>query len=111
MENRATPPTIPTAPAPAPAPEARPPHEVARNLQGVSDAIDQASGATVKAAQAPQAVQTHVELAFDKAINRVVGRVVNDVTGETILDIPPEQLKALYLKMREHLGSLVDGIA
>jgi len=62
-------------------------------------------------APAPRAVQTHGKLAFDEAINRVVGRVVDETTGEAILDIPPEQLKALYTKMREQLGPLVDGTA
>ena len=61
--------------------------------------------------QAPQAVHTHAELAFDEVINRVVGRIVNEQTGETIQELPPEQLKALYTKMREQLGPLVDGIA
>ena len=79
--------TLPAAPA-KPAPEAETPHAVERNLHG-------AWGAAVKAAPAPRAVQTHVKLAFDEAINRVVGRVVDETTGETILDIPPEQLKAL----------------
>ncbi len=107
MEIRANTPTIQTAPAtPAavPAPEAKPAQAVERNLQG-------ASGATVKAAQDPRVVQTHVELAFDETINRVVGRVVDETTGETILEIPPEQLKALYTKMREQLGPLVDETA
>ena len=90
--------------ATAPAPEAKPPQAVERNLQG-------ASGAAAKAVQAPQVVHTHAELAFDEAINRVVGRIVNEQTGETIQELPPEQLKALYTKMREQLGPLVDGIA
>ncbi len=104
MEIQAPTQTNPTAPASAPAPKSDPPRAVERNLQGVS-------GATVKAAQAPRVVQTHVELAFDKTINRVVGRVVDETTGETILEIPPEQLKALYTKMREQLGPLVDETA
>ncbi len=104
MEIRALARTNPPAPAAAPAPEAKPPQVVERNLQG-------ASGGAVKAALAPRVVQTHVELAFDETINRVVGRVVDETTGETILEIPPEQLKALYTKMREQLGPLVDEIA
>ena len=97
-------PTTPTIPAAAPTPEAKPPRAVERNLQS-------ASGAAAKAVKAPRVVYTHTELAFDEVINRVVGRIVNEQTGETILEMPPEQLKALYTKMREHLGSLVDGIA
>ncbi len=103
MEIEAITPTLPAAPA-EPAWEAQTPHAVERNLQG-------ASGAAVKAAPAPRVVQTHVELAFDATINRVVGRIVDETTGETILEIPPEQLKALYSKMREQLGPLVDETA
>ncbi len=95
-------PAIPTATAPAA--EAKPRPAVERNLQG-------ASGAAAKAVQAPRVVHTHAELAFDQTINRVVGRIVNEQTGETIHEMPPEQLKALYTKMREQLGPLVDGIA
>jgi uncharacterized FlaG/YvyC family protein len=97
-------PTTPTIPAAAPTPEAKPPRAVERNLQG-------ASGAAAEAVQAPQIVHTHAELAFDETINRVVGRIVNEQTGETILEMPPAQLKALYTKMREQLGPLVDGAA
>ncbi len=111
MDINAVIPTIPTAPASTPAPEAKPPHAVERNLQGVSGAAAQASGAAAKAVEGPRIAHTHAELAFDEAINRVVGRIVNEQTGETIHEIPSEQLKALYLKMREDLGSLVDGSA
>ncbi len=104
MEIPATIPTKPTAPTSAPKPKASPPREVERNLQG-------ATGATDTAAQAPQAAQTHVELAYDSTINRVVGQVVNEETGEAILELPPKQLKALYTKMREQLGPLVDETA
>ena len=93
-------PAIPTATAP----EAKPRQAVERNLQG-------ASGAAAKAVRAPRVVHTHVELAFDQTINRVVGRIVNEQTGETIHEMPPEQLKALYTKMREQLGPLVNGTA
>jgi hypothetical protein len=115
MDIKAVIPTIPTAPATASAPEAKPPHAVERNLQGTSGAAAEASGATVQASGAaapgPEIVHTHAELAFDEVINRVVGRIVNEQTGETIHEFPPEQLKALYTKMREDLGSLVDGTA
>ena len=108
MDIKAIVPTIPTAPASTPAPEAKPPYAVERNLQGISGATAQASG---EAAQGPQITHTHAELSFDQAINRVVGRIVNEQTGETVHEIPSEQLKALYTKMREQLGSLVDGTA
>ncbi len=108
MDIKAVIPTIPTAPASAPAPEAKPPRAVERDLQGVSGTAAQASDA---AAEGPHIVHTHAELAFDETINRVVGRIVNEQTGETVHEFPPEQLKALYTKMREALGSLVDGSA
>ena len=104
MDIKAIIPTIPATPAPTPAPEAKPPQAVERNLRGVS-------GAATEALEGPHIVHTHAELAFDEALNRVVGRIVNEQTGETIHEFPPDQLKALYLKMREDLGSLVDGTA
>ncbi len=103
MEIRAIPPTIPAAPAAAPAPAANPPQAVERNLQDTSVGPSQA-------ARAPRIAHTHVELEFDETLNRIVGRVVDETTGETIQEIPPAQLRALYTKMREQLGSLVDGI-
>ncbi len=108
MEIKATIPTIPTAPASAPAPEAKPPYAVERNLQDNLGATAQASG---EAAPGPEIAHTHAELAFDEALNRVVGRIVNEQTGETVHEFPSEQLKALYLKMREDLGPLVDETA
>ncbi len=104
MDIKAITPTIPTAPATAPAPAANPPQAVERNLQ--DDSVGPA-----RPAQGPQIAHTHAELVFDEALNRVVGRIVNEETGETIHEIPSEQLKALYTKMREQLGSLVDGNA
>ncbi len=109
MDIKAIIPTIPTAPAPKPAPEAKPPHAAERNLQGVSGAPAEASGEAPQ--EGPQITHTHAELAFDETLNRVVGRIVNEQTGETVHEMPPEQLKALYTKMREDLGSLVDGTA
>ncbi len=103
MDITAIAPGIPAAPATAPAPEAKPLQAVERKLQGTSGAAEAAPG--------PRIVHSHAELAFDEALNRVVGRIVNEETGETIHEIPPERLKALYLKMREQLGSWVDGIA
>ncbi len=104
MENRAIPPTIPVAPAAAPAPAANPPQAVERNLHDTSVGPP-------RAVQAPQVAHTHAELQFDETLNRIVGRVVDETTGATIHEIPPEQLKALYTKMREQLGPLVDGSA
>ncbi len=108
MDIKAIIPTIPAAPAPASAstPGAKPPRAVERNLQGATGATGPNSGG---AEQGPHIVHTHAELAFDKNLNRVVGRIVNEQTGETVHEMPSEQLKALYTKMREDLGSLVDG--
>ncbi len=111
MDIKAITSSIPTAPAPTPAPEAKPPQAVERKLQDTLGATAQASGAATPAEQGPHIVHTHAELAFDADINRVVGRIVNEQTGETVHEMPPEQLKALYTKMREDLGSLVDGTA
>ncbi len=104
MEIKAIDPTSPTAPASTPAPEVKPPYAVEQNLRGIS-------GATAEAVQGPQIAHTHAELEFDETLNRIVGRVVDETTGETIHEIPSKQLKALYTKMREDLGSLVDGAA
>ncbi len=108
MDIKAIIPITPAAPSSAPAPEAKPPQAVERNLQDISGASAQASDATE---EGPQISHTHAELSFDETINRVVGRIVDEQTGETVHEFPPEQLKALYTKMREALGSLVDGTA
>ena len=104
MEIQAIMPPGPTAPASAPAPESSPPQPAERKLQGVS-------GAAAEAVPGPRVVHTHAEVRFDKTLNRLVGRIVNEQTGETIQELPPEQLKALYAKMREQLGPLVDETA
>ena len=91
----------PTAPASTPAPESTPPKPVERKLHDLP-------GKATEAGQGPRVVHTHAEVRFDKTINRMVGRIVNEQTGETIQELPPEQLKALYAKMREQLGPLVD---
>ncbi len=93
-------PTIPTVPTAV----STPPQTVERNLHDTSVGPS-------RAAQAPQIARTHAELEFDETLNRMVGRVVDETTGETIHELPPEQLKALYTKMREQLGPLVDGTA
>ncbi len=64
-----------------------------------------------RAAQAPRIAHTHAEMRFDEDLNRLVGRIVNEETGATIQEFPPEEPKALYTKMREQLGPLVDGSA
>jgi uncharacterized FlaG/YvyC family protein len=44
---------------------------------------------------APRVAHTHAELEFDETLKRIVGRVVDETTGATVHEIPPEQLKAL----------------
>ena len=101
-------PTIPTVPTAVSTPEANPPQTVERNLQDTSAGPSRAAPA---GQEHPQIAHTHAELKFDETLNRIVGRVVDETTGETIHEVPPEQLKALYTKMREQLGPLVDGTA
>ena len=62
MDIREITPTIPAAP----------PQALERNLQDTSVGPSQA------------------ELEFDEAFNRIVGRVIDETTGETIHEIPPE---------------------
>jgi len=65
----------------------------------------------VKASAAPKAPpipKIHAELRYDESINRVVGLVVDESTGKTIQEFPPEGLRALYAKTRAMLGPLVD---
>ena len=108
MEIRAITPTNPTAPTAAPAPEANPPQAVERNLQDTSVGPSRAAPA---GPEPPRIANTHAEIEFDEALNRIVGRVVDEATGKTIIEMPPEQLKALFTKMREQLGSLVNETA
>ncbi len=108
MDIRAIAPTDPTAPAAVPAPEANPPQAVERNLQDISAGPARAAPA---GQERPQVAHAHAELEFDETLNRIVVRVVDETTGKTIHEIPPEQLKALYTKMREQLGPMVSGSA
>ncbi len=80
MDNGAIIPTIPAAPAVAPAPEANLPQAVERYLQD-------SSVVPSSAVQAPQVAHTHAELQFDETLNRIVGRVVDETTGQTIHEI------------------------
>ncbi len=113
MGIRAITPTNPAAPAGGPAPgqgvpNTNPPQAVERNLHVTSAGPARAAPA---GQERPQIAHTRAELAFDEALNRIVGRVVDETTGATIHEMPPEQLKALYRKMREQLGPLVDETA
>ena len=104
MDIRAITPTVPTAPAAAPAPGQGVPNTNPR--QAVERNLHETSGGAGPAGRPP-----HTEIQFDDNLNRVVGRIVNEQTGKTIQEILPKQPKALYTKMREQLGPLVDGTA
>lgn len=80
---------------------AEPPQAPVRNLQGAPEG-------PAEQASTPHIKQTRATIAFDPALNRVVGEIVDKETGEEIVAIPPEKLKALYARMRENLGPLVD---
>ena len=98
---------IPTTPPPAPStptPDANLPQAPVRKLH---DAV----GGFAEHAEVPRVSHTRAELQFDETLNRVVGRIVDEETGEAIHEIPPKGLKALYTKMREQLGPLVDETA
>lgn len=56
----------------------------------------------------PKVVKMRAELRYDEHLNRVVGRILDEETGEEIREIPPEELLQLYAKTREMLGPLVD---
>ncbi len=106
-------PTVST-PTAATLPAARLPGQGAQGAavpQAPERKLHDASGGSAKGVSSPQVVRTRAEIEFDRTLNRVVGRIVNEQTGETIQEIPPEELKALYRKMREQLGPLVDGTA
>lgn len=63
------------------------------------------------APKGPRIVKVRTELRFDESINRVVGQVIDEDTGEKVLEIPPEEIRRLYAAMRELLGSLLDETA
>jgi len=70
--------------------------------------LDVPADATVKAAAAPPIPRIRADIRFDESIQRVVGYIYDETTGEPIREVPPEELRALYAKTREMLGPLVD---
>ncbi|MFQ5773247.1 MAG: flagellar protein FlaG [Kiloniellaceae bacterium] len=65
----------------------------------------------VKAREGPRIVKVRAELRFDESINRVVGRMINEETGEEVREIPPAELRRIYAAIREMLGSQLDETA
>ena len=62
-------------------------------------------------AEGPRVTKVRAELLFDESIKRVVGRIFDQETGQTLYEIPPEELKQLYARTREQLASLLDETA
>jgi len=51
---------------------------------------------------------THIEFSYNENVNRVSITVYDDVTGEVIREIPPEESLKMLEKMWEITGLLVD---
>jgi len=106
---------VPTAPAPSASTTVPKPPQPNQKVLGATvpkaPRTDLPVDTAVKASAAPKAPpipKIHAELRYDESINRVVGLVVDESTGKTIQEFPPEGLRALYAKTRAMLGPLVD---
>ena len=51
---------------------------------------------------------THIEFSYNENVNRVSITVYDDITGEVIREIPPEESLKMLEKMWEITGLLVD---
>ena len=76
--------------------------------QGPAQYLRVPSSGSAKQAGKPHIAQTRATIAFDLVINQLVGEIVDEETGEEIVALPPKGLMALYTKMHEQLGPLVD---
>ena len=100
------------SPSPAPAaPRVNPSRSPERpnpkgDLMGAAAPREHAE--TKPSPQAPRITTTRAEIMYDETINRVIGRIVDEETGETIHEVPPEELRRLYAAIREMVGPLVD---
>ncbi|MEX2644440.1 MAG: flagellar protein FlaG [Acetobacterales bacterium] len=56
----------------------------------------------------PDAADKRVELHIDKASGLVFGRVVNEDTGEQLIEIPSKEMRALIARTRETLGPVLN---
>ena len=99
----------PTAPAPSASTVQKPPQpdqEVLGASLTQAPQKDPRADAPAKAPAAPPIPKIRAELRYDESINRVVGRIYDETTGEAIREVPPEELVRLYAKTREMLGPL-----
>ena len=105
---------VPTAPAPSASTVQKPPQPEQKVLGANASKAHRAEVPadiaieTSTAAKAPPIPKIRAELRYDETINRVVGRVYDETTGEAIRELPPEEIRQLYAKTREMLGPLVD---
>ncbi len=49
-----------------------------------------------------------LKFSIDKDLGQVVVKVVDAETDNVIKELPPEELKRLYAKMKEAIGSIID---
>ena len=49
-----------------------------------------------------------LKYSIDKELDQVIVKVVDAETDKVIKEIPPEELKRLYAKMKEAVGSIID---
>ena len=80
--------------------------------EAVQAALPMAVEAEVsKPVEGPRVTKVRAELMFDESIKRVVGRIFDQETGQTLYEIPPEGIRQLYAKTREQLAALLDKTA
>ena len=99
---------VATAPAPSASTVQKPPQPDQAVLGAKSSGEAAPAQAPATAPAAPPIPKIRAELRYDESINRVVGRIYDETTGEAIRELPPEELRVLYAKTREMLGPLVD---
>ncbi len=51
-----------------------------------------------------------LKYSIDKDLGQVIVKVVDAETDNVIKELPPEELKRLYAKMKEAIGSIIDTI-
>ncbi|HAK45250.1 MAG TPA: flagellar biosynthesis protein FlaG [Spirochaeta sp.] len=49
-----------------------------------------------------------LKFSIDKELDQVIVKVVDAETDKVIKEIPPDELKRLYAKMKEAIGSIID---
>lgn len=92
----------------APAPPA-PPREMAKDADRTSGATGDGPAPGDAAGTMP--LSTHVELDIDNGSRRVVGRFVDNESGDTVRQVPTEEMLRLLAKTREMIGTLFDETA